>query len=58
MQRGQLAQQLAIPLIRVDGLIQNYRRLLNVDGYDVLSYDQPSETIVLNIELLKSQFEL
>jgi hypothetical protein len=29
-----------------------------VDGYDVLSYDQPSETIVLNIELLKSQFEI
>jgi len=29
-----------------------------VDGYDVLSYDQTSETVVLNIELLKSQFEL
>jgi len=58
MQRGQLAQQLAIPLLRVDGLIQNYRRLLNVDGYDVLSYDQSSEAISLNIELLHSQFEL
>jgi hypothetical protein len=58
IQRGHLAQQLGMPLIRVDGLIQNYRRLLNVDGYDVLSYDQPSETIVLSIELLKSQFEL
>jgi hypothetical protein len=58
IQRGYLAQQLTMPLIRVDGLIQNYRRLLNVDGYDVLSYDQPSETIVLNLELLKSQFEL
>lgn len=58
IQRGNLAQQLGTPLIRVDGLIQNYRRLLNVDGYDVLSYDQPTETIVLNIELMKSQFEL
>lgn len=58
VQRGHLAQQLALPLIRVDGWIQNYRRLLNVDGYDVLSYDQASETIVLNSELLKSQFEL
>jgi len=58
IQRGHLAQQLAMPLIRVDGMIQNYRRLLNVDGYDVLAYDQPSETIVLNIELLKNQFEL
>ncbi|MCX6926388.1 MAG: BREX-2 system phosphatase PglZ, partial [Verrucomicrobia bacterium] len=58
IQRPHLAQQLGMPLIRVDGLIQNYRRLLNVDGYDVLSYDQPSETIVLNMELLKSQFEI
>ena len=58
MIRAQLAQQLGIPLIRVDGLVQNYRRLLNVDGYDVLAYDQPSETIALNIALLKSQFEL
>lgn len=58
MQRGHLAQQLAMPLLRVDGQIQNYRRLLNVDGYDVLAYDQPTETIVLNIELLKDQFEL
>ena len=58
IQRGHLAQQLVLPLIRVDGLIQNYRRLLNVDGSDVLSYDYASETIVLNIELLKTQFEL
>jgi hypothetical protein len=58
IQRAHLAQQLVLPLIRVDGLIQNYRRLLNVDGSDVLSYDYPSETIVLNIELLKTQFEL
>jgi hypothetical protein len=58
IQRRHLAQQLALPLIRVDGLVQNYRRLLNVDGYDVLSFDQSAETIVLNMELLKSQFEL
>lgn len=56
--RGHLAQHLEMPLLRVDGLIQNYRRLLNVDGYDVLSYEQASETISLNLQLLKSQFEL
>jgi hypothetical protein len=56
--RGHLAQQLEMPLLRIDGLIQNYRRLLNVDGYDVLSYEQSSETVSLNIQLLKSQFEL
>ena len=56
--RGHLAQQLEMPLLRMDGLIQNYRRLLNVDGYDVLSYEQSSETISLNIPLLKNQFDL
>jgi hypothetical protein len=56
--RGHLAQQMGIALIRVDGLVQNYRRLLNLDGYDVLSYDPASETVVLNIELLKNQFQI
>jgi hypothetical protein len=56
--RPHVAQQMNLPLFRVDGLIQNYRRLLNIDGSDVLSYDPSSETVVLNVNLLKSQFEL
>ena len=56
--RAQLAQHMSVPLFRVEGLVQNYRRLFNLDGYDVLSYDQASETITLNIRLLKNQFEL
>lgn len=54
--RAHCAQHMGIPILRVDGLIQNYRRLLNVDGYDVLSYDPSSESITLNIALLKTQF--
>lgn len=54
--RPVLAQELAMPLFRVDGLVQNAGRVLNLDGYEVIGYDRSSETITLNIELLKAQF--
>jgi hypothetical protein len=53
-----LAQTLGVPLFRMDGLIQNISRILNVDGYDVLGFDRSTETISLNIKLLKTQFEI
>jgi hypothetical protein len=56
MLRPALAQELAVPLFRVDGLVQNAGRVLNLDGYEVIGYDRASETVALNIELLKSQF--
>ena len=34
------------------------RRILNVEGYDVLSVDDASETIQLNRDLLDTQFGL
>ena len=48
-----LAQILGIPLFRIDGLIQNISRVLNVDGYDVLSFERATETIVLQYESVK-----
>jgi hypothetical protein len=53
-----LAQALGVPLFRVDGLVQNICRILNVDGYEVLSFDRSTETITLNTKLLKTQFEI
>jgi hypothetical protein len=53
-----LAQALGVPLFRVDGLVQNISRILNVDGYEVLSFDRSTETISLNTKLLKTQFEI
>jgi hypothetical protein len=53
-----LAQALGVPLFRVDGLVQNISRILNVDGYEVLSFDRSTETITLNTKLLKTQFEI
>ena len=56
--RQGLAQELSVPLFRIDGLIQNMARILNVDRYEVLDYDRASETVTLNIQLLKTQFDI
>lgn len=49
------AQRLAVPPIRVDGLLASLQRILNVDGYPVLTIDS-SQTVRLNLTLLKEQF--
>jgi hypothetical protein len=51
------AQRLAVPPIRVDGLLASLQRVLNVDGYPVLTIDS-SQTVRLNLTLLKEQFAL
>ena len=53
-----LAERLGVPLFRLGGIVSALRRILNVDGYDVLSVDDASETIALNCELLDTQFGL
>lgn len=53
-----LAQELEMPPFRVDGLIQNVSRILNVDGYEVLNFDRSSDTVALNLGLLRTQFDL
>ncbi len=45
-----LAQRLAVPPIRVDGLLASLQRILNVDGYPVLTIDS-SQTVRLNLTL-------
>jgi hypothetical protein len=52
-----LAQRLAVPPIRVDGLLASLQRILNIDGYPVLTIDS-SQTVRLNLMLLKEQFAL
>jgi len=53
-----LAQELGMPPFRVDGLIQNVSRILNVDSYEVIGFDRASDTVTLNMGLLRTQFEL
>jgi hypothetical protein len=56
--RQALAQKLGESELRMPGLIAAVRRILNVDGYPVLSVDDASGSVVLNRQLLELQFEL
>ncbi len=55
---GALAQALQIPAIRMNGFLAGLQKLLNVDGYPVLSIDRAAKTVKLDIRSLKVQFEL
>lgn len=53
-----LAQCSGEPEIRLPGLLAMLRRILNVEGYPVLSVDEASGTVRLNLDLLRTQFDL
>ena len=47
-----------IPAARLDGLIARIQRLLNVDGYEILTLSRSENQIELNVAKLKRQFDL
>lgn len=47
-----------IPAARLDGLIARIQRLLNVDGYEILSLNRNENKIELNVVKLRRQFDL
>ena len=51
-------QKIAVPAVRISGFVAALRRVLNVDGYAVLEVDEPSDSLALNRDLLRKQFEL
>jgi hypothetical protein len=53
-----LAQKMGQPLLRIRGIVTVMQRILNVEGYSVLSYDAASESVTLNKEMLRKQFEI
>lgn len=53
-----LSRELGVPAFRLRGWLASLQRLLNVEGYAILSRGEADETITLNIELLKRQFEV
>ena len=53
-----LAQAIQAPEFRLRGILAGLQRVLNVDGYQVLSVEEETETVFLDIELLKKQFQL
>ena len=52
------AQEINTARARVDGLIATLQRVLNVDGYEVLSFDRERNAIELSEEMLVNQFGL
>jgi len=55
---GSLAGRIGMPEMRMAGLLTGLRRVLNVEGYAVLSVDEASATVRLNYDLLRTQFDL
>jgi hypothetical protein len=47
-----------ISAARIDGLIAQMQRLLNVDGYEILTLSRSENRIELNVSKLKRQFDL
>ena len=53
-----VCKELSIPKIRLRGFLAGLKKTLNVDGYPIVSVNREAQTISLNIQDLKKQFEL
>jgi hypothetical protein len=53
-----LARAIEYPSLRLRGLLAVMQRVLNIDGYAVLTRDEASDTIELHRDLLCRQFDL
>ena len=53
-----LCSELQIPKLRIRGFLAGAQKLLNVDGYPILSVERDSQTVRLNVADLKKQFEI
>ena len=58
MLKSALAQRIGQPEFRLPGVIASLRRVMNVDGYPVITFEEASGTVCLNRQLLKTQFEI
>jgi hypothetical protein len=58
MTAAALAGVIGVPEHRLPGLLAVVQRLLNVEGYAILERQDAANTVVLNVPLLKKQFEL
>ncbi|HEX9869526.1 MAG TPA: hypothetical protein VGC99_13215, partial [Candidatus Tectomicrobia bacterium] len=56
--RRALAEALGQPNVHLPRVLVGLQRLLNVDGYQIITVDEDSGTIELNRQLLNQQFQL
>lgn len=55
---NQLAAAIQMPAMRIRGVLSVLQRMLNVDGYPVISIEPGTGTVMLDRRLLKAQFDL
>lgn len=55
---GAFIKETNMPAARLDQVIANIRRVLNVDGYEILVIDRNENKVELNIAKLKRQFDV
>jgi PglZ domain len=58
MTPGAFAKAADLPPARLDPLIAQMKRLLNVDGYEILTMNRNENKVELNVAKLKRQFDL
>ncbi|WP_169787621.1 BREX-2 system phosphatase PglZ [Luteipulveratus mongoliensis] len=56
--RAVVATVLGVPAFRVDGALSQVRQLLNIEGYNVVRVDSDGQTVILDEQLLRDQFEV
>jgi hypothetical protein len=58
MTSAAVSRAVNFPLVRLPGFFAVLQRLLNIDGFSVFTRDEASDTVELNRELLRRQFDL
>jgi PglZ domain-containing protein len=56
--RAAFASRMSLPLVRVNTTVAAMQRVLNYDGYGVLTIDESADMVVLDRSLLERQFNL
>lgn len=56
--RAAFASKLSLPLVRVNTTVAAMQRVLNYDGYGILTIDEAADMVVLDRPLLERQFNL
>jgi hypothetical protein len=56
--RAALSRALGQPEIRIRGIAAGLQRLLNVDGYPIVSLDEVTDSVELQRDLLRKQFQV
>ena len=54
----QLARAIGMPAVRMRGVVSILQRTLNIDGFPVVSFEQATGTVLLDLPLLRTQFQL